>query len=620
MTKKVLFSLFISLTCIFSSLLLFSCKGDTIPVESISFEQEEIELYKSGSMYLRLNILPSNAKNFYLDWSSSDPQVATINKEGKVKAVNYGTAIITCTVRDQGKSTSCEVTVSDGGIVTLHFDELSMIKTYFEGQSFSYTDLHVWASFESGVEREIPQGEYEIIVPDPLKIGDSAIIKYKNYEKVIPLNILEDFALGLQVTKPPVKTEYFIGEMFDNTGMEVSLVYASGRTEVIEDFTYTKNPLMYDGNSIKITYQDFVLDYPITLKAHYTVSNYSDLQTIVDSAGNNESIMIKGTHSNVKTIRIPKSKNLTIVGQSNDGVKPTINTSSGNPAFIIYDDIDTDSPTSFTLANLNIVAPSNDSTPLITYDNSQNKLNNFTLNIENVYFNYSASAIEITSKEGYLNNINVNIILSTIRNKNAVQTENSYAVVMKGLSNGKLDIKNSEISNIDDAILIENCQNFDISIDKTNINSSNTALNIKNLTESSIVLSNNSYLKGNIAINLDSSSANEIIIENCYLSGIQQKEDITENEMGIVYLIGSSENNITIKNTEIKNQYMNNLQYQNAILHLVEIKDGTALSSNNTVTLDSCNLVFVGNGEQFKISEQTETSKITIVSEEESSQ
>ena len=65
---------------------------------------------------------------------------------------------------------------------------------------------------------------------------------------------------------------------------------------------------------------------------------------------------------------------------------------------------------------------------------------------------------------------------------------------------------------------------------------------------------------------------------------------------------------------------MNNLQYQSAILHLVEIKDGTALSSNNTVTLDGCNLVFVGNGEQFKISEQTETSKITIVREEESSQ
>lgn len=65
---------------------------------------------------------------------------------------------------------------------------------------------------------------------------------------------------------------------------------------------------------------------------------------------------------------------------------------------------------------------------------------------------------------------------------------------------------------------------------------------------------------------------------------------------------------------------MNNLQYQNAILHLVEIKDGDVLSSNNTVTLDSCNLVFVGNGEQFKISEQTETSKITIVTEEESNQ
>lgn len=174
---------------------------------------------------------------------------------------------------------------------------------------------------------------------------------------------------------------------------------------------------------------------------------------------------------------------------------------------------------------------------MITYDNSQNKLNNFTLNIENVYFNYSASAIEITSKEGYLNNINVNIILSTIRNKNAVQTENSYAVVMKGLSNGKLDIKNSEISNIDDAILIENCQNFDISIDKTNINSSNTALNIKNLTESSISLLNNSYFKGNVAINMDSSSANEITIENCYLSGIQQKKTLQKMKWELYILL-----------------------------------------------------------------------------------
>jgi len=55
---------------------------------------------------------PSDATNKAVTWKSSNTKIATVDKNGKVKAVKKGTVTITATAKDgSGKKVTCKVTV-----------------------------------------------------------------------------------------------------------------------------------------------------------------------------------------------------------------------------------------------------------------------------------------------------------------------------------------------------------------------------------------------------------------------------------------------------------------------------------------------------------------------------
>lgn len=56
-------------------------------------------------------VIPTNATNQAVTWSSSNDRVATVSEYGEVTAVAAGTATITVTTADGAKTASCEVTV-----------------------------------------------------------------------------------------------------------------------------------------------------------------------------------------------------------------------------------------------------------------------------------------------------------------------------------------------------------------------------------------------------------------------------------------------------------------------------------------------------------------------------
>lgn len=59
-------------------------------------------------------VLPVDASNREVSWSSGNPLVATVDeKTGEVTAIGEGTAIITVTTAEGGKTANCKVTVSD---------------------------------------------------------------------------------------------------------------------------------------------------------------------------------------------------------------------------------------------------------------------------------------------------------------------------------------------------------------------------------------------------------------------------------------------------------------------------------------------------------------------------
>ena len=90
-----------------------SCKvivqKEIIDVTSISLDQNTLELYEGTSATLSATVLPENATDKTITWSSSNTTVATVDSNGKVEAISSGSATITATAG--GFSASCTVTV-----------------------------------------------------------------------------------------------------------------------------------------------------------------------------------------------------------------------------------------------------------------------------------------------------------------------------------------------------------------------------------------------------------------------------------------------------------------------------------------------------------------------------
>ena len=86
-------------------------KGKYIPVESVSVAPTELSLTEGESSSLSFDILPANASVKEVSWKSSTTSIATVSETGEVNALAPGTAQITVTSEDGGKTASCEVTV-----------------------------------------------------------------------------------------------------------------------------------------------------------------------------------------------------------------------------------------------------------------------------------------------------------------------------------------------------------------------------------------------------------------------------------------------------------------------------------------------------------------------------
>ncbi len=63
---------------------------------------------------LSATITPDDATNQNVTWKSSDPNIATVDANGKIRALKPGTATITVITEDGGKTATCTVTVEPG--------------------------------------------------------------------------------------------------------------------------------------------------------------------------------------------------------------------------------------------------------------------------------------------------------------------------------------------------------------------------------------------------------------------------------------------------------------------------------------------------------------------------
>ena len=83
-----------------------------VPVESVSLDKTSLGLTEGETTQLTATVEPEDASNKNVTWESSNTNVATVNN-GEVTAVSAGTATITVTTVDGGKTDTCTVTVRE---------------------------------------------------------------------------------------------------------------------------------------------------------------------------------------------------------------------------------------------------------------------------------------------------------------------------------------------------------------------------------------------------------------------------------------------------------------------------------------------------------------------------
>ena len=321
--KTLFFPIFLVIFLIFTSILFVGC-GKKIPEpERIELPMQTIEMWKGKSLYLTYNVYPKAAScQLYL--TTTDEDIITIASQGRITAKNYGEADVTIHIANTNISDTCHVIVNDGDIVNVY--DLPSIKTnYFENEPIDKNSIVLsgTALYESGVEKQVTNKDFEILCPEKATKGANIVIKCQKWTKSYPLTIIEDTPVKVSVKNMPTSTNVKIGEVFDPSGLVLEVEYRSGRKEETEDFTFDTTPIAIGQKTVEVYCQDFE---PILINikavAEKTVSSFSELQNAINA--NAKTIEITARITTNTSLVINGAQNMTIFGQPTTQFKPAL--------------------------------------------------------------------------------------------------------------------------------------------------------------------------------------------------------------------------------------------------------------------------------------------------------
>lgn len=103
----------------------------SIPVDSISLNQSQIEAKIDERVSLQAEILPKNASNQEVLWASTNEEVARVDSNGNVSFIGFGSGYITVTTSDGNKRASCYFYITD---TKAH--EIYLTSDFKEGENY----------------------------------------------------------------------------------------------------------------------------------------------------------------------------------------------------------------------------------------------------------------------------------------------------------------------------------------------------------------------------------------------------------------------------------------------------------------------------------------------------
>ena len=175
---------------------LAACTPDDIPVASVTLNYNTAILAIGETKTKIATVLPENATNRSITWTSSNPVVATVNTNGEVHAIAEGTAIITVTTQDGGRTAISTVIVSPSTITPAEIIITPPHKTKYKfGEAFRIDGLEVHTSYGGHL---IPVTNFTLILYDEI-LEDGGLVYAEDIENnvyvMVDGNIVGSFSI-----------------------------------------------------------------------------------------------------------------------------------------------------------------------------------------------------------------------------------------------------------------------------------------------------------------------------------------------------------------------------------------------------------------------------------------
>ena len=151
-----------------------------VHVTGITISQSSLEMIVGATSQLTATVIPNNATNKSVIWSSSDDSVAQVSSTGQVKAIGKGVATITVTSIDGEYSQICTVTIKEPELkvdismgVGYYMSDTSYVQGVFveisaSGGSGFYTDYYIKLYYNGNLVAEVAKDE---VVVAPILSG-----------------------------------------------------------------------------------------------------------------------------------------------------------------------------------------------------------------------------------------------------------------------------------------------------------------------------------------------------------------------------------------------------------------------------------------------------------------
>ena len=109
-----------------------------------------------------------------------------------------------------------------------------------------------------------------VFTPDPLTEKTTDVtVSYGGKTTTVAVTVKPPRTLaGIEITTPPTKTEYYVGERFDSAGMVVTALYDDDSTEPVnlDDCTFTPEEMEWETTSVTISYNGMTAEVDVTVK------------------------------------------------------------------------------------------------------------------------------------------------------------------------------------------------------------------------------------------------------------------------------------------------------------------------------------------------------------------